>query len=236
MSYIAVELKAIEVQGPALARALGVELALAIGRLNLLWHRCWSMKTDLITTIELRGFFPEASAGDLLAAYGFLAADSEGWRVKGADRYLRLREQRVAAGKARSLSAGRSAGQFTSEKPAKRQRRTSDEPAEQPALTPSTEHRTPNQQLAPRDTDRLCDAFKAIIGHAYKFETKDGVALAELKKEHPIEEILRRWGIGLRQPSAEYNSCRGVAELKMKWNRLAEGPKATAEPKARLFE
>lgn len=143
MSYIAVSLKAIEVQGPALSRALNLELALVVGRLNLLWHRCWSMKTDRVGALELRGFFPEPEAGPLLEAYGFLAKDAEGWRVKGADRYLRLREQRTAAGKARSSSAGRSAGKFTSKTPANNQRSTSG----QPALTPSTEHRAPNTEV-----------------------------------------------------------------------------------------
>ena len=141
MSYITVDLKVIEVQGPAMARALGVDENTVLAGLLRLWHRCWSLKTDTITTLEVRGFLSHPDACAAMEAFGFLAPTGDGkWRVKGADTYLRVREARAKGGAARAASAGRSAGQFTSTTPAQHQQDTSTAPA----LTPNTEHRTPN--------------------------------------------------------------------------------------------
>ena len=143
MSHIAVDLKVVEVRAPAVARALGLDTATVIGALVILWHRCWSLKTDRVSALEVRGFFPQPDAAEVLASFGLLEAVDGGYRVKGADRYLRIAEQRRAAGLARSSAAGRSAGRFTSEPPAEDQRTNQRATSGGPALTPSTEHRTP---------------------------------------------------------------------------------------------
>lgn len=78
----------------------------------------------------------------------------------------------------------------------------------------------------PRDSDLLCEDFKAATGVAYVWQgAKDGTALARLKASATLEEIRGRWKAGLRVPSDEWASCRTVAQLAMKWNDLA--PTAT---------
>jgi hypothetical protein len=142
VNFIAVDLKVIEVRAPGVARALGMDLTAVLGALVLLWHRCWSSKSDRINRRELRGYFQHPEAGELLEAFGLLEPEGDGWRVKGADRYLRITEQRQKAGHGRAASAGRSAGRFTSGGPAADQRTTSGGPA----LSPSTEHRAPIEE------------------------------------------------------------------------------------------
>lgn len=234
MSYIAVDLKVIEVHAPALARAMGVDLPSVIGSLSLLWHRCWSAKTDTITSLEVRGFFSHPEAVPMLEAFGFLEKQDSTWRVKGADRYLRLRETRAKAGRARASKAARSAGSFTSKSPAHAGELTSTPPAHAgqststaPALTPSTEHRAPKKESAPtpstpRETDILVDDFKAVTGAAYMWQgAKDGAALSRLKGIASLDEIRSRWRAGLKAPADAWASCRTVAQLAAKWNDLA---------------
>ena len=158
MNFIAVDLKVIETHAPALSRALGLDLPATVGALTLLWHRCWVAKTDRIGTLELRGFFAHPEAAALMAAFGFLEPGGDStWRVKGAERYLRITEQRRRAGAARAAGATRSAGRFagpdTSGAPADDQRTTSGEPA----LSPNTEHRTPIELQQPVEQARLVD-------------------------------------------------------------------------------
>lgn len=124
--FIQVDLKAIEVEAPAVARAMGLDVAVVIGALVLLWHRCWCSKSGSISTLELRGFFQHPEAGPLLAAFGFLEAGEPGqWWVRGVEKYLRVTEQRQKAGKARAEQAARAGGKFTSGGPAADQRPTS---------------------------------------------------------------------------------------------------------------
>ncbi len=245
--FIQVELKVIEVHAPALARAMGVDTAQVVGSLALLWHRCWSTKSDSVLPLELRGFFPHPDAGPLLAAFGFLEDAGGTWRVRGAERYLRITEQRREAGAARAKAAARAGGRFTSGAPAKRQRRTSGPPADdqrstsgQPALTPNTEHRTPNTErttLAPAArapsvtrevTDALCAEFATAVGEPYRWQgAKDGAALSGLLKTATTEQVLERWRAGLR--ATGWHQVRTVAQLASKWNDLAGGtPKAVA--------
>ena len=174
MSFIQVDLKVIEVQGPAMARALGVDEKTVLAGLLRLWHRCWSLKTDTITAIEVRGFIPHQDACATMEAFGFLASvGDEKWRVKGADTYLRVRDSRSKGGVARAASAGRSAGKFTSRTPAQHQQDTSTAPA----LTPNTEHRTPNTKKDSAHhalVGRLCETFRSLRGADYPFSANPG--------------------------------------------------------------
>lgn len=241
MSYIAVDLKVIEVHAPGIARALELDVTHVLGSLTLLWHRCWSTKSDTLPKVALRGYFP-GDAAAVLVAFGILEDAGETYRVKGADRYLRLFEQRQKAGRSRSSSAGRSAGRYTSEKPAARQRRTSGAPAESQRPTSSyTEHRAPNtKEGAPeapsRPSDALCDDFRAATGSAYLWQgAKDGAALADLLKASTLDEVRARWRRGLARPPDDWLGIRTVAQLRQKWNDLAtDSPKQQRDPNAGL--
>jgi hypothetical protein len=140
VSYIAFELDALNVV-PSVAAAAGLRVGDVSHGLLTMWAWCFREKTQHVTAVHVRGFFG-SDCVDALSAFGFLQADAEGLRVRGADRYLRVSEQRRTAGKARAASAGRAAGRLTSDTPAADQRATSGGPA----LTPSTEHRAPNTE------------------------------------------------------------------------------------------
>lgn len=75
---------------------------------------------------------------------------------------------------------------------------------------------------APRETDRLLADFLDIIKSPYVFGgAKDGAALAHLQKTETMDEISRRWRIGLN--SSGWLGVRTLAQLRSKWNDLAEG-------------
>jgi hypothetical protein len=66
-----------------------------------LWEHCWRTKTDRITRFQLVGVFGNDVA-DALTEFGFLEfiEAERAYRVRGSDRYLRLRESRSAGGHA----------------------------------------------------------------------------------------------------------------------------------------
>jgi hypothetical protein len=228
VSYIAFDLDALNVARDVGAAASLPEERITHGLLRM-WAWCFREKTDTVTAIQVQGFFAPDTA-PALVAFGFLAQTENGFRVRGAERYLRVSTQRAAAGRARSSSAGRSAGKFTSDKPAADQQTTSSHQrttSEKPALTPSTEHLAPKKETAPtpstpRESDLLCEDFRQVTGTPYLWQgAKDGTALARLRATASVEEIRSRWKAGLRAPPDEWASCRTVAQLASKWNDLA---------------
>lgn len=91
-----------------------------------------------------------------------------------------------------------------------------------------TETETEKKASAPakptqaRDSDRLCADFLEVVGPAYAWQgAKDGTALAHLLTLTTIDEVSRRWRLGLKAPAADWASCRTVAQLRSKWNDLA---------------
>lgn len=92
MPHLAFELDALE-NVPATASAAGMgEGDLAYGLLKL-WRFCWRTKTDRVDRPHLTGFFPAEDGTRVvgaLVAFNFLEAADSGFRVKGAQRYLRV--------------------------------------------------------------------------------------------------------------------------------------------------
>lgn len=160
-SYIALELKVIEVLAPQAARASAVHEDRVIAGLVRLYHRCWSLKGDRVTRLQLAGLFGGEGLDDLVTALvevGLLEAGTAEWRVRGADRYLRLHEARSKGGKAAAgnlkrgskRSEGQPGGQPETQPehppgtaPAAPRLEPGSSPGSFPALAPSTEHRTP---------------------------------------------------------------------------------------------
>lgn len=236
MSHIAVDLKVIEVHAPGVARAAGVSEDRILAGLVRLWHRCWSTKSATISRTALAASMGGERIDEIANAMvdaGLLEALTDGWRVRGADRYLRLAEARSRGGKAaaKHLVPG---ARFSAS--AQSQPRASPEPAEKPsglvsALSPSTEHRAPNittkntapAPRAPRDSDLLEQDFEAVTGSQYGWNgAKDGAALAWCLKQAPLEEVRARWRRGLAADG--WLLVRTVAQLRSKWNDLAPPP------------
>jgi hypothetical protein len=240
VSYIAVDLKVIEGLAGQVARASAASEDRVLAGLVRLWHRCWVTTSDTVTRSQLAGVFGvdgvEALA-DALVHLEFLDVVEGGWRVRGAERYLRLKESRRAG--AQKTNAARSRASLKSRSRAS----LSDAGATLPdALPPSTEHRTPNteEKMAPaasqpplalveqeperrplKGSAAICEDFAAVVGVAYQWQgAKDSAALAAMLKASTLEEVRARWRRGLAEPPG-WLQVRTVAQLRAKWNDLA---------------
>lgn len=149
MSYIAFDLDALNVARDVGAAAGLPEERITHGLLRM-WAWCFREKTDAVQAIQVQGFFG-AAAAPALVAFGFLAEDANGYRVRGAERYLRVSEARSRGGHAAKSNLIPGGPKRTSSRDASREEVSA--PVEtQPshtlgstsALTPNTEHRTPN--------------------------------------------------------------------------------------------
>lgn len=78
---------------------------------------------------------------------------------------------------------------------------------------------TDKSDKTPRPSDVLCADFLEITGKPYVWQgAKDGVALAELCKSVPFDEVHRRWRIGLRADGWPHVAT--ISQLKSKFNDL----------------
>lgn len=154
--HIEVELKVIEVLAPMVARTLDEPVALTLGGLNLLWHRCWSMKAATITRIGLAGIFGMEKLDlrvEALTDAGFLEPEGSAFRVKGAEKYLRIREGQSRGGHAakgnlwpggkRPKSDSQAEGGAEQE-PSESRGGSRENGSAVVGSTPNTDHRTPN--------------------------------------------------------------------------------------------
>jgi hypothetical protein len=99
--YIAYDMDALK-SVPDCGRAAGCPEAVIGYGLIRLWAHCWNKKTDQVAKVHLLGFFDADSERLLVAleAFGFIDPTELGYRVKGADRYLRIRAIRAKGGHA----------------------------------------------------------------------------------------------------------------------------------------
>lgn len=95
--YIAFDLDALNA-APHAARASGICEDTAIAGLARMWAWCWREETDQVTPLAVKGFFG-ADVSESLVTFGFLDARDNGFRVCGADRYLRVSQARKTGGK-----------------------------------------------------------------------------------------------------------------------------------------
>lgn len=242
MPYIAFDLDALK-HVPDVARSAGLaESDVGYGLVRL-WAYCWTEKTDVVTPIHLAGFFGSEKAAPALVAFGHLAPSAADFRVRGAEKYLRITAAQSAAGKknAKNLSRGT---------PGRKPRKTRDpagDPPENPPSTgspgsprplpPSTEHRAPTPietiaGLPPADPYKqlvgsLFDAFAAVKGSKYRPTGPDWKALERLRQDATAAEIRLRWGRGLRG-AYKRDACTFV-ELEAKWNALATDEPSTGK-------
>jgi hypothetical protein len=154
--YLAFDLNALD-DAPNVARAGSITEDTAIAGLARMWRHCWAKKTDRVDGLSLKGFFG-ADLGPVLVRFGFLEDLGTGtYRVRGAERYLRISQAQSEAGKKASGNLKRGhlravtdpggqpavsrggAGGRAGEEPGGEPERTS---GSAPALTPSIEHRT----------------------------------------------------------------------------------------------
>lgn len=146
MPYLQVDLDG-KRKWPLIAAGLGVhEGFVAKGFLDL-WEMCWRDKTDSVGTLNLELYFGAKGerVAELLCHFGFLEPAAGGFRVRGADKYLRIAEARSAGGKkaAGNLRRGPNLPGSSREPAGSQPGSTS---GSRPALTPITEHQSPNTE------------------------------------------------------------------------------------------
>lgn len=164
MPYLQVDLDG-KRHWPMVAAGCGIhEAFVAKGFLDL-WEMCWRERTATVGVLRLECLFLGAKGeriAEVLCAYGFLEPISMGlFRVRGADKYLRIADARKEGGRkggTATAKGGKSLRNLKNapEKPLEAPRSPleaqaciapkpapSKPPSSLEALTPSTEHRAP---------------------------------------------------------------------------------------------
>lgn len=99
MPYLALDLDA-KKRCERIARARSLHPGVVIYALMEAWETAWRAKRSTLTNLELSGCVgPDQMLVGDFCEMGFLEAEGAGWRVKGADRYLRIRKAQSEAGK-----------------------------------------------------------------------------------------------------------------------------------------
>lgn len=153
MSYIAFDLDAINV-APDVARAAGLSEDRVLSGMARMWAWCFRNQAEFVTDVHVRGFFG-GDALEPLIVFGFLASTdaSTTFRVRGADRYLRVAEARKRGGRAAAAAGNlrRGAGAAVTSQQQLSSSTLPAAPGAEPQLpprpTPSTEHRAPSTEL-----------------------------------------------------------------------------------------
>lgn len=242
--FIAVDLKVIEGLADAVARAANVGGDRILAGLVRLWHRCWADEVDHVDRDELAGVFGFEGIDRVIAslvAFGFLAVSELVWRVKGASRYLRLRESRrrgaaaTNAKKARSrathnhaLERGLSDAQSRSltESPNTESPNTEEKPlrAQKPPAEPKPKFPKPGPPVDPRHHPLKLELVRIYAretkGAAYAFTGHDARALTALLGMGDDELISFKWGTALRRSFDQFQSpkTRTLPDLARDWN------------------
>lgn len=231
---IGIGLKVIEVYAPAVARTLDEPVAMTIGGLALLWHRAWSTKSARISRIGLQGVFGPDRIDlriEALIDAGFLEIMSDGtFRIRGAERYLRIRDALSRGGHASkgNLIPGGTRGDSR-----ETSRADSPDPSRETAeegaglnlgLTPITDHRSPVNEKPPRKRgqvpppdhrhaplrNRLVATFERVRGAKYPFTGRDAKCITELLAKAEPDAIDAAWAKALVAP---YPKTATLAEL-----------------------
>jgi hypothetical protein len=249
VSHIAFELDALPLV-PKVARSAGIQEAVVGWGLTQMWEWCWREKTDKVTTNHLRGFFG-SELGAILVDFGFLEAiGSSVWRVRGAQRYLRIQEGRERGGKAaaaagnlkrgRAAPAGPNAGaslqlpSSTSPAPLQLDSRlsaTSDErlaTSDKRNTGPAPKPRAVNPRLGPL-IGRLKKSYHDLVGKPLDPTDQDVAALKTLLGRGDDDEIDRRWRKGLSASQFE-TKCATFLKLLQVWPELAIERAASTGP------
>ncbi len=139
MPYLSFDLDALSAV-PDVARSAGIpEGDVAHGLLRM-WAHCFKKKVDRVQEAHIQGFFggDHLRVSTVLAAFGFIEEDSSEFRVKGAQRYLRVSRARSAGAQKTNETRWKTG---LSDPGATPERQLSDTRATlDVALTPNTEH------------------------------------------------------------------------------------------------
>lgn len=254
MPYIAFDLDALNVARD-MGNMCGLDEAHVTHGLLRMWSWCFRASLDIVSPGMVKGFFG-AEACEALETFGFIESAEGGFRVKGADRYLRIKEgQRKGglAGKGNLIPGGKN-----SQKKTKTQKQVDPrssrggpdgsaevKPEVGPGLTigslsaftPNTEHHIASTYVEACEpeknrreiSDALVEVFLEVRESKYAFQnSKDGQALSKLLPLGSKEEILKRWRRGLLESG--WLQVSTIAQLAAKWNDLTAGAPKAGKP------
>jgi len=150
VSYLSFDLDALNVV-PSVSAAVGVRPGDIAHGLLQLWAYCFRNEVEVVSEVHLKGFFG-VDAAAALVAFGFLESLQGEFRVRGAKRYLRVKQaQREGGKKGRAMSSSKIGIPAAKADPGADPDPNPDpdpDPMEtlksEQALSPSTEHRAPN--------------------------------------------------------------------------------------------
>lgn len=245
MPYLAFDLDALD-NCPAIAAACGLKSSEVSHGLLHLWKWCWREKTDKVTTTHIHGFFG-VNACEALLAFGHIAASADGWRVRGAKKYLKVGEARSRAGKTSqgNLKRGKNPGPSAppllvalpetspGTLPAPAGGLPENLPGTLPALQPAASSQqpaavkgsvakkpaTPDPRAYPLQLALEAD-FEAVRGEKYKHSgAADTMGLKSLLPIADDEKIRDRWKRALRR--TEFPRISTFAQLASKWPDLS---------------
>lgn len=138
MPYLSFDLDALR-RVPKVAAAAGVEAGLICYGLLQLWEEAWRSKKTTATFTHLRAFFPGAkpdALADALELFGFVEKQGPStFRIRGAERYLRISKARSEGGKKASgnlLRGRKAAGDTTGAQPGTLPAQAGEEPEKSP--------------------------------------------------------------------------------------------------------
>jgi hypothetical protein len=225
--YLQVDLDA-KKRFPLVARAIGCGVGEVAWGLLELWELSWQRKLDVISAIGLAGCLDHPRAAAALVEFGFVAPVDGGFRVLGAEKYLRIAAAQKAS--AERTNSARSTVRSTVKKERSTVRSTV---RSEDGLTPNTEHLTPIEAKAlsakkPADprlkplTERLVADYEAVRGEKYKHGgAKDALAIkALLTVSDDGGLISERWRYAL-ESTDQWLRCSTFAQFSAKWNDLA---------------
>lgn len=231
MPYLQVDLDVLEVT-PAASSAAGVSAGTFVYGLLQLWRNAWRRKSAEASLPQIAGFFasddPQRVA-DALVGFGFLEPGT--LRIKGAERYLRISEQRKAAGKLGGIKSQAARKQVLEQPPSKPEASAEQTPKQNEALTSSIEHHSSNNDHRTASSewgklplvDRLREIFREEKHDDYGLSSADELAGRELLRLASGDEkaIERRWRNGLRR--TRYPVIASLVELAKpaNWNHCA---------------
>jgi hypothetical protein len=226
MPYLPFDLDAKQ-RAALIARGLGMDPRMLNGGLLDLWDHVWRTKQDVVSELYLVGCVgTDQRLPSALIEGGFLEAAPNGFRVRGAKKWLFAMEAKTRAGKVRAAGAQRDeSGRLSSTQPAPSQHVLVPPSSTQPALTPSIQHPAPKDLKTPRakaaPDPRHAPMVKKLVeaSPGYAFGGRDAKGLSEMLGKGSDEEILARWRRALGRTG--FPLVRAVHELATNWNHFA---------------
>lgn len=224
MAYLQVDLDAIK-RSHGVAGIVGVSQAAVMGGLINLWSWCWVEKREMITAIQLEGIVGGGPRiGEALEAFGFLEqVDDKHYRVRGAERYLRLSDAVIEGRRRGGLASKSNLKQYKSAGK-KTPAGTKKPPAAKPDATGCSTGLVPAE-------NRLLTSSIDHHSSSIDLESKDSSADADQPPPDPkpAELVYRHWLKARNKPDAPMGNAWGIIGARLKEGFTVEQLKQAAD-------